>query len=89
MELPGVGSKVADCILLYGAGRYESFPLDTWMLKALVFRYGCDPKNTTAMHAFVSGHFGPHAGIAQQYIFAYEREVQELRTRVGSIRSER
>src|SRR6478609_11121868 len=39
LELPGVGAKVADCVLLFGAGRLEAFPVDTWVLKSLARRY--------------------------------------------------
>ena len=39
LELPGVGEKVADCVLLFGAGRLEAFPVDTWVLKSLARRY--------------------------------------------------
>lgn len=78
MHLPGVGPKVADCILLYGGGYYESFPLDTWILKAMIHRYGKNQSTKREMEAFASGYFGRYAGIAQQYIFAYEREVREL-----------
>ncbi|MEZ0217594.1 MAG: DNA-3-methyladenine glycosylase, partial [Rariglobus sp.] len=35
MSLPGVGEKVADCVLLFGAGRLEAFPVDTWIIKAM------------------------------------------------------
>lgn len=63
MELNGVGRKVADCFLLFGLGKYDAFPVDTWMKKAESHydkgRYGAN--------------FGPFAGIAQQYIFYYAR----------------
>jgi N-glycosylase/DNA lyase len=78
IKLPGVGPKVADCILLYGGGFYESFPLDTWILKAMDYRYGKANSSKKEMGAFISDYFGPFAGIAQQFIFAYEREVREL-----------
>ena len=78
VSLPGVGPKVAECILLYGAGCYQSFPLDTWILKAMNQRYGLSSLSRKAMEAHAHKYFGPCAGIAQQYIFAYEREVREL-----------
>jgi len=83
LKLPGVGEKVADCILLYGAGRYEAFPLDTWILKALEARYTNQVKNLNreGLRRWAGQYFGPFAGLAQQYIFAYEREVKELRKR--------
>ena len=64
MRLPGVGRKVADCFLLFGMGKLDAFPVDTWMKKAAPFYPG----------GFDAGAFGSYAGIAQQYIFFYTRE---------------
>lgn len=73
LELPGVGEKVADCILLFGAGRLEAFPVDTWILKALERRYGLAGWKPAQVAQFGRAHFGPLAGLAQQYLFAWER----------------
>ncbi len=72
-ELPGVGAKVADCVLLFGAGRLEAFPVDTWILKAMAARYGLEGWRPEQVARFGRVHFGPHAGLAQQYLFAWER----------------
>jgi len=73
LELPGVGEKVADCILLFGAGRLEAFPVDTWILKSLERRYGLAGWKPAQVAHFGRTHFGPLAGLAQQYLFAWER----------------
>ncbi|HTL67430.1 MAG TPA: DNA glycosylase [Lacunisphaera sp.] len=73
LELPGVGEKVADCVLLFGAGRLEAFPVDTWVLKALARRYGLEGWRPAQVAHFGRTHFGPFAGLAQQYLFAWER----------------
>jgi len=73
-ELPGVGAKIADCVLLFGAGKLEAFPVDTWILKALARRYGLDGWKPAQVAQFGRAHFGPLAGLAQQYLFAYERK---------------
>ncbi len=73
VELPGVGEKVADCVLLFGAGRLEAFPVDTWVLKSLARRYGLDGWKPAQVAHFGRSHFGPLAGLAQQYLFAWER----------------
>lgn len=73
MELPGVGEKVADCVLLFGAGRLEAFPVDTWILKSLVRRYGLAGWKPAQVAHFGRAHFGPLAGYAQQVLFAWER----------------
>jgi N-glycosylase/DNA lyase len=72
-ELPGVGEKIADCVLLFGAGRLEAFPVDVWILKAMGTRYGLDGWTPQQVAHFGRTHFGPHAGLAQQYLFAWER----------------
>lgn len=72
-ELPGVGEKVADCVLLFGAGKLEAFPVDTWIIKAMARRYGLDGWTPAQIAHFGRTHFGAHAGLAQQYLFAYER----------------
>lgn len=73
LELPGVGEKVADCVLLFGAGKMEAFPVDTWILKALARRYGLAGWKPAQVAQFGRAHFGPLAGYAQQYLFAWER----------------
>jgi N-glycosylase/DNA lyase len=74
LELPGVGEKVADCVLLFGAGKLESFPVDTWVLKSLARRYGLTSWKPAPVAHFGRTHFGPLAGLAQQYLFAWERK---------------
>lgn len=73
--LPGVGEKVADCVLLFGAGRLEAFPVDVWILKTLARRYGLDGWRTPHLAQFGRVHFGPLAGLAQQFLFAWERQA--------------
>jgi N-glycosylase/DNA lyase len=74
MELPGVGRKIADCVLLFAYGFATAFPIDVWVSKALRSLYF--PGKTigaAALQLFCAGHFGPHAGYAQQYLFHYIR----------------
>jgi len=73
--LPGVGEKVADCVLLFGAGRLEAFPVDVWILKTMERRYGLTNWKPAQVAQFGRAHFGPLAGLAQQYLFAYERRA--------------
>lgn len=73
-ELPGVGEKVADCVLLFGAGRWEAFPVDVWIVKTMARRYGLDGWSPAQIAHFGRVHFGAHAGLAQQYLFAWERK---------------
>jgi N-glycosylase/DNA lyase len=65
--IKGVGDKVASCAALFGFGNLEAFPIDVWMKRAIdtYFDGSLDP---TAL--------GPYAGIAQQYIFHYIRNLE-------------
>jgi N-glycosylase/DNA lyase len=81
--LPGVGEKIADCVLLFGAGKLEAFPVDTWILKTLAHRYGLDGWRPAPLAQFGRAHFGPLAGLAQQFLFAYERAAAGRSNRHG------
>lgn len=78
-SLPGVGEKIADCVLLFGAGRLEAFPVDVWILKTMAARYGLPDWKPAQVAQFGRVHFGPLAGLAQQYLFAYERRAARLK----------
>lgn len=68
-KIKGIGPKVADCILLFGAGRMDAFPVDTWMRKALFSAYGIEITSPEALRKFADEKFGEYAGFAQQYLF--------------------
>ncbi len=68
MGIEGVGPKVADCTLLYGLHRLDAFPMDVWMKRIMSALF---PGRRAAW-------FGPHAGVAQQYLFHYGRNHPEL-----------
>lgn len=63
----GIGLKVASCTLLFGFERYDPFPVDVWMKRVLdkYFEKDFDPQRD----------LGRYAGVAQQYLFDYERSV--------------
>jgi N-glycosylase/DNA lyase len=74
LELPGVGEKNADCVLLFAHGFQEAFPVDVWVMRALRRLYF--PRGGAKLprlRRFSQTHFGPHAGYAQQYLFHYMR----------------
>jgi N-glycosylase/DNA lyase len=74
VSLPGVGRKIADCVLLFAYGFQDAFPVDVWVRKALKELY-FPRRRPTARHLqeFAETHFGPNAGYAQQYLFHYMR----------------
>ena len=75
LGLPGVGPKVADCILLYGFGFQEAFPSDVW-IKRIVSHLYFDGEDISAnkTREFGIEHFGDYAGYAQLYLFHYARK---------------
>lgn len=73
MQLPGVGRKIADCTLLFGAGRLDAFPIDTWVEKILGRAYQLEGWKLPQLQDFARIHFGTTAGYAQQYLFAAAR----------------
>jgi N-glycosylase/DNA lyase len=74
MQLPGVGRKIADCVLLFACGSQSAFPMDVWVMKALRRLYFARRQvNTRHLHQFAATHFGANAGYAQQYLFHYMR----------------
>jgi len=74
MRLPGVGRKIADCVLLFAYGFQEAFPVDVWVMKALRQLYFPRRRvNRKRIEKFTTTYFGPNAGYAQQYLFHYMR----------------
>lgn len=74
MELPGVGGKIADCVLLFAYGFDTAFPVDVWIARALRQLYFKGREvPLKKLEAFAATHFGPHAGYAQQYLFHHIR----------------
>ncbi|MCH8915404.1 MAG: DNA repair protein [Thaumarchaeota archaeon] len=82
-SIPGVGNKVADCIMLFSLNKLEAFPLDRWMIRILEKYYSNEfysetktitEKQYNILHEKIVNHFGPYAGYAQQFLFKMERE---------------
>ena len=74
MKLKGVGRKVADCILLFGFGRTDVFPTDTWVVKCYNFMYKTNENNAVKISNHFVNLFGELSGYAQQYLFYMTRE---------------
>ena len=84
--VPGIGNKVADCIMLFSLNKLEAFPLDTWMIKILEKYYSKEFKIKTKtitqkqyelLHEKIVNYFGPYCGYSQQYLFKMEREKKD------------
>lgn len=86
-ELPGVGEKIANCVLLFAYGLQDAFPVDVWVQKAIRHLYFPKRKPTEKrLKHFVQTHFGPNAGYAQQYLFHYMRIAKDSARSDGSER---
>ncbi|MCW4007438.1 MAG: 8-oxoguanine DNA glycosylase [Candidatus Bathyarchaeota archaeon] len=87
--LPGVGPKVADCVLLFSLDKLEAFPVDRWIARVIVNHYGhmlprelakkllgkecLSSAEYMRLNAFGREYFGQYAGYAQEYLYHYER----------------
>ena len=76
LKIRGVGNKVADCVLLFSLLKFESFPVDTWIKKAMESLYGISEKE---IKNYSEINFKEYSGFAQQYIFYYIRERKGIR----------
>jgi len=74
LSYPGVGPKVANCILLFGLHRTDAFPVDVWVKHIMNDMYGFDKSDIRGMQKFAEEKFGEYAGYAQQYLFYYYRD---------------
>ncbi len=73
LTLPGVGPKIAACVMLFAYGRHGAFPIDVWMERVLRERYAPEMATQRELRDFARSYFGPCAGYAQQYLFHYAR----------------
>ncbi|MBM4241111.1 MAG: DNA lyase [Euryarchaeota archaeon] len=75
LQIPGVGPKVADCILLYGYGFGEAFPVDLW-IKRIICKLYFDGEDIPVpkIRSFGIERFGEYAGYVQLYLFHYARK---------------
>jgi N-glycosylase/DNA lyase len=75
-ELPGVGAKVANCVMLFAYERLRAFPIDVWIERVLRQQYFPRKRKVTAqqLREFCDRYFGDHGGYAQQYLFHHARK---------------
>jgi len=85
--VPGIGNKVADCILLFSLDKLESFPVDRWTQRILQKYYSrvfddiqiksLTEKKYSMLHEKIVEYFGPYAGYSQQFLFKMERDLNK------------
>ncbi len=66
MTLPGVGRKVAACVMLFGYHRLNAFPVDVWIDRVLKREYS---------DTFPFNRYEGFAGVLQQCMFCYARSL--------------
>lgn len=69
ISLKGVGPKVANCILLFGFGRYNVFPVDTWILKIF------NETDSVKLAKTLENKYGEYSGFVQQWLYYYKRSI--------------
>ncbi len=81
--LPGVGAKVANCVMLFAFERLRAFPIDVWIERTLREQYFARKRKVTPkrLRDFAATYFGDHGGYAQQYLFHHAR-MNDKRRRV-------
>jgi N-glycosylase/DNA lyase len=74
-DLPGVGVKIANCVMLFAYERLRAFPIDVWIERVLRQHYFPRRKKMTMqqLREFSETYFGEHGGYAQQYLFHHAR----------------
>lgn len=91
LRFPGVGLKVADCVLLFSIGKFEAFPVDVWIRRVILKYYSNHFPNEfiqkilnrkslidseyEMLNSFGRSYFGEYAGYAQEYLYHYERTL--------------
>lgn len=79
LQLKGVGGKVGQCVLLFGFGRTDVFPVDTWIKQIYEdLNIGEEKKSVNEISKHLISIFKEYSGYAQQYLFYYKREIKNL-----------
>ena len=74
-DFPGVGAKVANCVMLFAYERLRAFPIDVWIERVLKEKYFPRKRKVVPqrLRAFCESYFGEYGGYAQQYLFHHAR----------------
>lgn len=76
LQISGVGPKVADCIMLFSLQKYQVFPVDVWVRRVISELYFENKEQQPkAIQKFAKDYFGDIAGLAQQYLFYWRRDL--------------
>ena len=76
LKIPGVGPKVADCIMLFSLQKYQVFPVDVWVRRVISELYFENKEQQPkTIQKFAKEYYGNLAGLAQQYLFYWRRDL--------------
>lgn len=75
IKIKGVGSKVADCVMLFSMGKADAFPVDVWIKRIMENLYIKNESTLKEIEKYSREKFGEYAGIAQQYLFFFAKET--------------
>ena len=80
LTLPGIGPKVADCILLFSTlKRFDVFPIDVWVRRVMNDLYIKNDDESKVdkkeIEKLAKEKYGNLEGIAQQYLFYWKRDT--------------
>lgn len=85
LKVYGVGSKIADCVLLFSLEKLDAFPIDIWITRALADHYKwlqkkkfaskLTPRQYEELSGYARQYFGKYAGYAQQYLYYHMRQA--------------
>lgn len=74
ISLKGIGEKVANCVLLFGLGVKDVFPVDTWINKVYNKLTNTTTTDRKKITKELTEKYGNLSGFAQQYFFYYFRD---------------
>ena len=76
-KIKGVGTKVANCCMLFGLDKRDAFPVDVWIKRIMEQLYFSGKEtDKEKIAAFAKTRFGSYGGYAQQYLFFYGKTVR-------------
>lgn len=75
-SIKGVGAKVANCVLLFGLGKRNAFPVDVWIKRTMEEIYIGHEADKAYIEKLAEKMFGEYGGYAQQYLFYYGKEMK-------------
>ena len=77
IKIHGVGPKVADCVMLFGFHKSDSFPVDTWIEKVYRENFNGKLKDREKIAKYFTDRFKDKSGYYQQYLFYYKRSLEQ------------